>query len=117
MEQIIIQPLAFPNWNVEEVTGYKPVTTFWQDFSIADRFGAGAIRSTYIQAFKEWKGNYKYLTELVMVLNHKIWQHYDPDALENPLAEVYNELWGAADSWAMDNLKGDELSYYIQTLD
>lgn len=109
--------ITIPCWDIEEMTGYKPLTTFWQDFSIADRFGAGAIRNTYSQAFKEWKGNYKYLTELVMVLNHKIFQHYDPNRKDNPIAEVYDELWREADAWACDHLKGDELNYFYQTLD
>lgn len=54
--------------------GYQPKTTFWMDFSIADKFGIAAIKDTYDRAFKEWKTNHVYLTELVMVLNHKIWQ-------------------------------------------
>lgn len=61
-----------PVWNIESLCGYKPMTTFWQDFSIADAFGIAAVVDTFKRAFKEWKDNYKYLTELVMVLNHKI---------------------------------------------
>ena len=56
------------------VNGYETFTTFWQDFSIADRFGVAAIKDTFTRAFNEWKHDYKYLTELVMVLNWKIWQ-------------------------------------------
>ncbi len=52
-------------------------TTFWQDFTIADKFGKDAVLDTYRRAFEEWKGDYRYLTELVMVLNHKIWEHYE----------------------------------------
>lgn len=33
--------------------GYQPKTTFWMDFSIADRFGTEAIVDTYERAFKE----------------------------------------------------------------
>lgn len=58
----------------ESAFGYKQITTFFQDFSIADNFGEAAIKDTYDRAFKEWKDNYKYLTELVLVLNWKIWQ-------------------------------------------
>lgn len=35
------------HWPIEEQTGYKPQTTFWQDFSIADAFGADAISDTF----------------------------------------------------------------------
>lgn len=101
-------------WNVEELTGYHPITTFWDDFSIADRFGPDAVLDTYRRAFSEWKGNYKYLTELVMVLNHKIWQHYGHD---DRLAWTYNELWCKADGYACENLTGDELNYYFDVTD
>ncbi len=45
--------------------GYQPKTTFWMDFSIADRFGIEAIIDTYERAFVEWHPNHIYLTELV----------------------------------------------------
>ena len=34
--------IMVPKWNIESETGYKPRTTFWQDFSIADAFGEDA---------------------------------------------------------------------------
>ena len=74
METITIKTTG---WNVEAMTGYKPITTFWTDFSIAEKFGVAAIIDTCKRALCEWKDNYKYLTELVMVLNHKIWQWYE----------------------------------------
>ena len=90
-------------------------TTFWSDFSIADRFGSKAVKDTYKRAFKEWKNNYKYLTELVIVLNHKIWQHYNQGNEE--LSKLYNTLWMEADNYAIDNLKGDELNYFLECVD
>ena len=35
--------------------GYEVKTTFWEDFSIAERFGLSAIQDTFNRAFKEWK--------------------------------------------------------------
>ncbi len=102
-------------WNIEEMTGYKPKTTFYQDFSIADMFGADAIKDTYKRAFNEWKNNIEYLTELVMVLNWKIWEYYDP--YNETYAKLYDDLWKQADEWCMENLKGDDMKYYIQTTD
>ena len=101
-------------WNIEEMTGYKPITTFYQDFSIADKFGKDAVIETYHRAFNEWKKDYKYITELVMVLNWKIYEHYENN---NELAEIYNDLWEKLDIWAQDNLKDDQLSYYYKTTD
>ena len=101
-------------WNVEEECGYKPQTTFWDDFSIAEIFWVNAIKDTYNRAFEEWKTNHIYLTELVMVLNHKIWQWHKVD---ETITKVYNELWEKADLYAHENLKGEELSYFYSTTD
>jgi hypothetical protein len=95
--------------------GYTPMTTFWDDFSIADRFGEKAIIDTYKRAFAEWKHDVKYLTELVLVLNHKIWYYYHNH--NNHLGMVYNDLWQRAYSWCCENLKGDDARYYYETTD
>ena len=94
--------------------GYELQTTFWEDFSIADRFGLAAVLDTFNRAFREWKGDYKFLTELTLVLNHKIWQYYEnrPD-----MAVLYNTLREQADQYAKENLKGNELSYYWEVTD
>ena len=84
--------------------GYELQTTFWEDFSIADRFGLAAVLDTFNRAFRE----------LTLVLNHKIWQYYEnrPD-----MAVLYNTLWEQADQYAKENLKGNELSYYWEVTD
>ena len=89
-------------------------TTFWMDFSIADAFGKSAVQDTFDRAFEEWKHDYRYLTDLVMTLNHKIWQHYEKGS---PLAELYNTLWEKADTYALDHLKGEEMSYFLHVTD
>ena len=94
--------------------GYEMTTTFWEDFSIADIFGVGAVMDTFKRAFNEWKGNYIYLTELVIVLNHKIWQHYEN---RESLARAYQDLWEKADAYACENLKGEELSFFYRITD
>lgn len=106
--------LKIPYWPIEEMTGYTPKTTFWQDFSIADCFGSDAVQDTFNRVFEDWRMDYIYLTELVLVLNHKIWQHYESN---EPLARLYNRLWELADAYASDNLKDDELLYFYQTTD
>jgi len=101
-------------WNIEKLTGYKPITTFWEDFSIAERFGIAAIKDTYRRAFESWKDDYKYLTELVMVLNWKLWKWWRVD---DEIMEVYNDLWAEADDYACSNLKDEELQYFYKTTD
>lgn len=106
--------MTIKTWNIEALTGYKPFTTFYEDFSIADAFGVNAIIDTYKRAFKEWKHDYKYITEFIMALNWKIHEHYGRN---DEYAEVYDGLWREADEWAMENLKDEALQYYLRTTD
>ena len=94
--------------------GYEMTTTFWDDFTIADCFGADAIKDTFRRAFREWRHDYVFLTELVIVLNHKIWQHYQKN---DAYAELYDELWSKADDYACTHLRGEELSFFYQITD
>lgn len=102
-------------WVQAAEIGYEPKTTFWEDFSIADKFGVEAIKDTFERAFNEWKSNHIYITEMVMVLNHKLWAWYDREDYEK--AEIYDKLWRKADDYAQDNLKGEELQYFYSTTD
>ena len=72
--------ITYNEWNIKEETGYEPITTLYMDFGIAERFGERAIIDTFARVLKEYSANdnsrYKELTELVMVLNWKIWEHY-----------------------------------------
>lgn len=106
--------MLIEKWNVEEETGYTPITTFWEDFTIAERFGSAAVLDTYNRAFDEWKNDYKYMTELSLVLNHKIWRYYEE---KRNLAAIYNELWEKLDTYLSNTLKGEELDYYCMITD
>lgn len=96
--------------------GYEFVSTFPMDFSIADAFGVEAVKDTYNRAFTEWKSNHVYLTELVITLNLKIWQWWQKDN-NSELAKVYDELWRKTHDYALDNLKDEELTFYLRTVD
>lgn len=96
---------------VEAETGYRPFTTFYEDFGIAERFGIPAVRETYGRVLKEWGRDHKYLTELVMVLNWKIWEHHEHN---ESLALLYEELWEKARDYAYDTLTGSDLEYFFQ---
>ena len=90
--------------------GYDLMTTFWEDFSIADKYGIAGVKDTYRRAFNEWKDDYKFFTELTLVLNHKIWQHYESN---RELAALYDRLWREADEYAMNNFKGIKGIAYV----
>ena len=115
----ILRQAQIAQYNWEQMMsemGHKTITTFYSDFTIADMTGgASAVHDTYNRATKEWKDDYKYLTELVIVLNHKIWEHFEKG--NEQLAKVYQDLWDEADAWCMHNLKGDELDYFMSVTD
>lgn len=98
----------------EQQFGYKTLTTYFMDFSIAEKFGKKAIIDTYENAMKYAKTNYKYLVELCMVLNHKIWFTYEKN---EPLARIYDELWKKCDNYCCTHLKGEELKYFYRVTD
>lgn len=91
--------------------------TFFEDFSIADRFGTNAIKDTYKRAFNEWKSDYEYLTALVIALNHKIWQWFEKEGENSIKARLYNDLWEECDRYAYNHLKGQELQYFLRETD
>lgn len=98
---------------------YEYFTTFWQDFDIAEIFGIDAIRETASRVFNEWKDDVRYLTELVMILNHKCWYFYEHN--KQSLSELYADLYYEYNDKALDYLEEknnkEDLSYYIRTLD
>ena len=106
--------LKVANWNIEELSGYKPITTSYTDFSIADAFGKEAIIDTKNRIFNNFKNDYKCLTELTMALNWKIFEHYQTN---RPLAELYDSLWKEMDRYCMKHFDKEALEYYIRTTD
>lgn len=94
---------------------YEFKTTFWTDFSIADRFGEKAVKDTFKRAFKEWKHDVVYLTELVLVLNWKCWDHFSNGDFN--LSGLYANLYDEADGYACNNLTGEDLQYFLRTTD
>lgn len=102
-----------------EEIGYKPCTTFWQDFTTADIFVGiekNPIEDTYKRALDYAKTDYKFFTELVLVLNHKIWQWYQKDATRGIL---YDTLWRMAQEEFFKLYEDDEeaISYYYRVTD
>ena len=94
---------------------YECKTTFWNDFSIAERFGEEAVRDTYKRAKVEWKKDRIYGTKLSMVLNHKCWYWYEKK--NTKLSQLYAGLWEEWHDWVLENWKGEDLVYYLRVTD
>lgn len=97
-----------------EMSGYKTFTTFWADLTIAEVYGEEAVRETFERVTRDWGSNYKYYTEFVLCLNHKIWRHYERN---ESLARVYDTLWRRGDDYARDHYTGEAIEYYWRVTD
>lgn len=100
----------------ESITGQKPLTTYFTDFSFAEiANNVQVVKDTYDILFNDalTKG-YKHLTELVMVLCYKVWEHYQKN---EELYKIYDELYRQTNSYAWSNLKDEELSYFFSITD
>ena len=95
--------------------GYELKTTFWQDFTIADHFGLNAIKDTYKRAMKEWKNNTEYITEISIVLNLKIWQHYESH--NDSFATLYDSLWKECEDYIFKHFDKKALRRYCEITD
>ena len=109
MSKILLEKLA-----LEKMLDYKFESTFWEEFSIAEDYGAEGVKEHYDLVFEQWKDNLKFLTELVLVLNLKIFLWYGVD---DTIGLTYDQLWKETDGYALETLKGDDLHYYLSTLD
>lgn len=100
---------------IESEIGYRPFTTFYEDFSIAEIFGTEAVVDTCRRCVKEWKNNVKYFTELVLIVNWKSWHHYKEGNEE--YTELYSELYHQVYRIAIETFTGEELDYFMETID
>lgn len=94
---------------------YECQTTFCNDFSIAERFGAEAIKDTYKRVRAEWEHDRVYGTELSMMSNHKCWYWYEER--NTKLSQLYAELWEEWHGWVLENWRSEDLGYYLMVTD
>lgn len=97
-------------------SGYQFKTTYWQDFSIADKFGISAVKDTYRKIKPLALNDAMDFAELVCVLNWKIWEHYE--SKNDGLANAYNELWDEADQMIdVSNFSKEDIQKMLRFLD
>lgn len=101
--------------------------TFHSDFSIAELFGGkNAIKDTFDRAFKSFKKDIRYLTALVICLNHR--GHVFYEGGDKDLAKLYFDLQhkldafileskGFGEKWKPINFTENEIKYYLQATD
>ena len=99
-----------------QFTDWRPTQLYWQRFSIAEKFGKEEIERVYNEIFKETKKDYKLLTELVMILNHKSHEHAEYIDSQD-ICELYSCLFEKTWEYAINTLRDDELAYFLEITD
>ena len=99
----------------ESMCGYTQRTTFWDDFTIAERRGVKAIEDTYKNAFQSWKHDIVFIVELVLVLN---WKMLYMDERHMPEKSVmYYKCWVELSNWCERHLEAGAYEYFILVTD
>ena len=99
----------------ESMCGYTQRTTFWDDFTIAERFGLPAIKDTYKNAFNSYKTNVVFITELVLVLNWKMLYMDERHMTEKSV--MYYKCWVELSNWCERHLEAGAYEYFILVTD
>ena len=99
----------------EAMCGYTQRTTFWDDFTIAEKFGLPAIERTYRNAFNSWKNDVVFITELVLVLNWKMLYMDERHMTEKSV--MYYKCWVELSNWCERHLEAGAYEYFILVTD
>ena len=99
----------------ESMCGYTQRTTFWDDFTIAERFGLPAIKDTYKNAFTSWKTDVVFITELVLVLNWKMLYMDEKHMTEKSV--MYYKCWVELSNWCERHLEAGAYEYFLNVTD
>ena len=96
-------------------TGKKRITTLMTEFTIADSFGPDAVKTTFERS-KHYLSDYKIWSEMVIVLNQKIWEYSKTD---QTLSSLYEELWSKAQNMFFERYANNDEAkeYYLKTTD
>lgn len=89
-------------------------TNYWNIFTTAESFGSSEIEKTFESNFKVCRNDYLSLSEFLMVLNCKIWQHHT--ANNRMLTKLYSLMWESVKKYAKLNFEKEEYDYIEQSV-
>ena len=101
-------------------TGYKRISTFFSDLSIAEWMGIASVKDTYNNVVKSWLNDYKMFTEFVICLNWKSWEwSLDAGRGYEELSKLYVELYEDAQNKFYEHYadNSEAKDYYFQVTD
>lgn len=123
------------NWeqNLANMSGYERKYTFYSDFSIAEfcevwMRDRGAIVDTFNRVIESWGSSIEAMSEIVMVLNHKIWAFHDGvdssylkcnETNRDKIARLYDKLYRKAENFVYEKFGEDKdaMRYYYRVID
>lgn len=86
--------------------GKERKTTFMSDLSTGEWFGLNGVFDTVKNAVSSWKDDEEYMTEFVLCLNWKAWEH---DARKNTnWAKFWSVMYEQVRDLMYDYYEGDE---------
>lgn len=93
--------------------------TFWEAFDNAEETGPDTIIAIAGILYLRWRDHIKELTDFVMVVNHKSWNHHDMgnSGLCSLYADLYYKYYEKAINYLEENNREEDLRYFIRTLD
>ena len=94
-------PCAYP-----EGEQGRPSTLYWADFSVAEKFGVKALKDTWAKVGDIKELDPAVLTELIVVLNHKLWQCHDLGQMETEKYKLYEKWYNKAMDHAVSTNNG-----------
>lgn len=118
-------------WRLAEITGYQPVTDYWDRFGESEELGVSGVFECYTELLDESKGNCRKITELATVISHKaheidadlanpvivrILTVEDIEELEN-LVLAYNNLYNITKMIALETLECNEKMRFLSEID
>lgn len=92
---------------------------FWKAFDDAEETGNATIIAIASIMYQRWRDDIHELTDLVMVINHKSWDHYSKGnaAFQELYTDLYYEYYEKAINYLESKGRDEELTYFIRTLD
>lgn len=121
MDFVVIECGLDYEWeHIERDTGYKPLTSYYDDLTKMEKYRQVGVKTQFDIIFqKERKacenGNVKGMTELSLITNWRMWNLYKKKDIE--LSRFYESLWRKVDKYCLDNFKDKNLDYYLDITD
>ena len=92
---------------------------FWEAFDNAEGGGEETIKVIASMMYQSWKDHIEELTEFVMVVNHKSWNHYERGNTDlcDLYAELYYEYYEKVINMLEKEGRDEDITYFVRTLD